>query len=430
MTPGHDVPTLVGELELSRASSIASVANRDPSHYSQARILVRLHGEPLGFIEVPVPASGLDAHSVAEAAWRSLRSRIDAHLTTDGVEPSDSWQAADLERSTSCRALSPVSQGPPITVVLCTRNRADLLRRTLPSLRELRYPAFEVVLVDNAPEDDQTLSSFRAVTNGDDRFRYVRELQPGLSRARNRGVSEARYAHVAFTDDDATPDPQWIEAIARSFDRSPQVGCVTGLVPAALLDSSAERYFDRRVSWAARLEPRVYGVRGADGLSKFFPFDAGVFGTGANFAVRRDVLISLGGFDEALGAGSPTRGSEDLDLFVRVLHAGQLLAYEPSAIVWHMHRSTDADLRDQMRDYGIALGAFLTKQLREPETRRLFARYFVRGSSHLARSWRRAGRGVSSGQSFARTEIWGLILGPKAYARGARARRQRADRPA
>ena len=420
MRPPDDVPTFVGQIELSQPTVAGVTEGRDAAGYSRARVLVRLHGEPLGFVEAPVRAGRVDSESVTASAWCALRSRIDAHLAADGIESPAVWPSDGLPGATACPRRPPPSGRPPISVVVCTRNRPDLLRRTLPSLRGLQYPAYEVVLVDNAPDDEQTLASFRELTHGDERFRYVQEPIPGLSRARNRGVEAAQLPHVAFTDDDARPDPLWLEAIARGFDRSPQVACVTGLVPAAVLDTAAERYFDRRVSWSSRLGPRLYGVQAPDGLPRLFPFEAGAFGTGANFAVRREALADLGGFDEALGAGSPSRGCEDLDLFVRVLRARLLLAYEPSAIVWHEHRSTDADLRAQMRDYGIALGAFLTKQLRDPGTRRLFVRYFLRGLSHLTRGWRRAGHGAPAGRSFALTEVGGLLAGPGAYARGRR----------
>jgi hypothetical protein len=60
-----------------------------------------------------------------------------------------------------------------------------------------------------------------------------------------------------------------------------------------------------------------------------YPYSAGIFGTGANFVVSRAAFEALGGFDEVLGAGALTRGGEDLDWFVRTLHQGFALAYEP-----------------------------------------------------------------------------------------------------
>jgi hypothetical protein len=92
-----------------------------------------------------------------------------------------------------------------------------------------------------------------------------------------------------------------------------------------------------------------------------FPFAVGHYGTGANFAVGRDVAIALGGFDEALGAGSPTGGGEDLDMFFRVLDAGGQLVYDPAAVVWHRHRADGDGLAAQSRTYGTGLGAWIAK---------------------------------------------------------------------
>jgi hypothetical protein len=92
------------------------------------------------------------------------------------------------------------------------------------------------------------------------------------------------------------------------------------------------------------------------------------YGTGANFAVRKAAVLAIGGFDEGMGIGSPTGGGEDIDLFIRILVAGQILAREPSAIVWHRHRRTAEELAVQIRNYGLGLGAWATKLVLRPRT--------------------------------------------------------------
>ena len=89
-----------------------------------------------------------------------------------------------------------------------------------------------------------------------------------------------------------------------------------------------------------------------------FLFQIGRFGTGANFAVRREVIVDLGLFDERLGAGTATRGGEDLDVFFRVLASGHSPAIEPASIIWHRHRSDNDALLSQARGYGTGLGAW------------------------------------------------------------------------
>ena len=97
--------------------------------------------------------------------------------------------------------------------------------------------------------------------------------------------------------------------------------------------------------------------------SRLYPFSAGIFGTGANFAVRRSALADLGGFDPLLGAGSPGRGGEDLDMFLRVILAGGRICYLPSALVWHRHRADIQALSEQIYSYGYGLGAYVAKHL-------------------------------------------------------------------
>lgn len=77
-------------------------------------------------------------------------------------------------------------------------------------------------------------------------------------------------------------------------------------------------------------------------------------------AFRTSVLRDIGGFDPATGAGTPTRGGEDLLAFLRVLVAGHTLAYRPDAVVWHRHRRTMAALDAQIKGFGVGLGAYLT----------------------------------------------------------------------
>ena len=388
-----DAPIWVAQLDLSDAAHLEALSRRPSADYGQARVLIRLDHDAIGFIELSVPPEGLTAEVVSEVARTKLHDTIRSHRPTIGVPPN--------------------GELPPISIVLCTRNRPGAVAACLRSLQSLRYEAFEVVVVDNAPDDDATHHSFVEAVGDDGRFRYLRELEPGLSRARNRGLAEAKHAYVAFTDDDAIVDPWWLRAIASGFAREPGVGCVTGLVTTGSLDDRAERYFDRHVPWSERLTPQRYDA--AARRSQHFPFDAGLFGTGANFTVDRQLVMGLGGFDVALGAGSPSCGGEDLDIFVRVLRAGRVLAYEPSAVVWHFHRAEASELRRQMRSYGIGFVSFLMKQLRDPAARRFFVRLAPRAAMHVTRRSARDGRAAPGGAPFVFEELWGYVVGVLAY---------------
>jgi GT2 family glycosyltransferase len=252
--------------------------------------------------------------------------------------------------------------------------------------------------------------------------RYVREPQPGLSYPRNRGLVQARGELVAFTDDDTVVDPGWLDGVIRGFDRSPSVACVTGLMPSACLENPEQRYFDQRVSWAVNCIPRLYHRHAGMHESALYPYDAGQFGIGANFAFRTAVLRRLGRFDEALGAGAPAHGGENLDVFVRTILAGYTIAYEPEAIVWHERRPELGQLRRQLFNYGVGLAAFATKYLSNRRTAWDVLARLPGGLRHLQGIARSTGRPADLPRSVLPAELLGLAWGPVAYGLGRRRR--------
>jgi len=421
---GKEFPVWVAQLELGGRWHLEGVCAAPSGLYDAARVLIRLHGDPVGFLEFSGPADDLTAAAVVEVAWGEFGDVIRDHLAKDGIQLQASQVPERFGARGACQAEAEGTGLQPISVVLCTRNRAEMLAGCLAHLRGLSYERFEVLVIDNAPNNDSTRRRFEETVGDDSRFRYVCEPGPGLSRARNRGLAEASSPLVAFTDDDCIVDPRWLHGIARGFGREAAVGCVTGIAPAARLDTPAQRFFDRRVPWSAAATPRVFDLETRRGESPLYPFNAGSLGAGANFAVDRRLVIGLGGFDEALGAGAPTCGGEDLDMFVRILRSGRTLAFEPSALVWHIHRALASDLNDQMRGFGVGLGAYLATQLRDRTVRGFFLRQAPRATWHMARS---LGQTRSSGSPSAApllAEIRGLAASPLAYRRARRALRE------
>ncbi len=322
--------------------------------YRSVRLLVRSGRHPRGFIEMPARSGQYDLPK-ALAAIAAL-------------------PAAQVQ---------PPAPRPPISIVLCTFDRPDMLTDALHTLLRLDYPDFEVVVVDNHPASGLTGPVVRSVA--DSRIRFVEEGHAGLSRARNRGAMTARHRLVAFTDDDVAVDSYWLQGIADGFAAGSDVACVSGMVPTGVILSPAQGYFDRRVSWAKNTSREVFSLATPRPTEPLFPFQVARYGTGANFAVDRNILVEIGGFDEGLGVGSKCGGGEDIDLFVRVLLAGHQLAYEPSALVWHRHRIDFESLRRQIIDYGTGLGAWLTKSALHPRTLLMMMRRAVAGVRHLGR---------------------------------------------
>jgi GT2 family glycosyltransferase len=417
-------PILAGELELTEPIAALRPAPRaDGADYTGALLLVRMQHIPVGYVALEPGAFGADA--LARTVWAKLGPVINDRRSRAGLPRLDGLPVEGV-RATAALADEP-GELPPMTVVVCTRNRPDSVLVTLRRIAALRYPAFEVVVVDNAPSSDATKEAVARNLGDDLRFRYVREPRPGLSRARNRGLAEATADIVAFTDDDVLVDPWWLTGIARGLRAATGVACVTGLIATAELENAAQLYFHLREEWGASCERRVFDLTENRDDSPLYPYSAGVFGAGANFAVSRTVMTEIGGFNEALGAGTPSGGGEDLNMFMRIVLAGHRLVYEPSAVVSHVHRADVADLSRQMRAYGSGCTAALTAiMLSDPRARRELPPKAVAGVARMLRLSGRVRGNQSLPAGLIEREIGGFLIGPWLYFQGRRDLRQAA----
>ena len=422
----------VGSLELDEAGEITGLNGPARTDQRMARVLVRVHGAPVGFVTVSAAPAGTLTTRAREAAATALADSLQCHSERHDLA-NGRGHGTDWAASVACPRLFPAHGDLGMTVVICSRDRPDVLRDCLRSVQQARYPALEILVVDNAPADDRTRELVDELARDDPRVRYTCEPRPGLSRARNYGLKQARYDLVAFTDDDTIVDPGWPAALAAGFASDPGAVCVTGFVAAGNLDTGSERYFDSRYWWARVGEPRQYDLTSHRPPSRLYPFAAGMLGTGANFAVRRRSVTAIGGFDPLLGAGAPGRGGEDLDMFVRLILAGGRICYLPAAFVWHRHRSNPQALGEQAYSYGHGLGAYLAKHLSNPELRAGLAGH---GLAHFGRLLGRVRRAVRasklgpSGGRVALTEAYGVIVGLLSYPRAVRRADEHEDAPA
>ena len=411
----------VASLELEGEGGLSGVNDPAPTGQAQARVLVRLHGAPLGFVNVPVVPVETLISRVQAATERTLVEAVRRHRELDArsVDPARDacWTAA-----VACPRQFRTHDRPGMTIVICTRNRTEFLRDCLQAVREVNYHPLEILVVDNAPSGTETREIVLALGQQDARIRYSCEPRPGLSAARNHGLAQSRYDLVAFTDDDALVDSGWPAALAAGFASDPAAVCVTGFVPAGALDTRSERYFDSRYSWGEISEPCRFDLQDHRLPIRFYPFCAGVFGTGANFAVRRGPVMSLGGFDTLLGAGAPGLGGEDLDMFLRLILASGRICYLPSAFVWHRHRSDPDALSEQIYSYGHGLGAYLAKHSHNRQLRVALLRHGLPQIGVMIGRMRQAS--VTSQLRFSPrlgiTEIRGVMAGAVAYRRAAR----------
>ena len=348
--------------------------------------LVRRDREPVGWIRLPV------VHGQCPAA--EIESALD-RLTLPPRRPPSPAQRLSM------------------TVVVCTRDRAEELATCLDSLERVDYEGFEILVVDNAPSSEATRS---LVERRAGRVRYVREPRPGLDWARNRAIAEAAGDIIAFTDDDVAVDPGWVRALVAAFGSDESIAAVTGLVLPAELQTDAQVLFERYRSFGRGFVPRRIAPGSQSPLAYRYGA-AGDYGTGANMAFRRSLFGRIGDFDTALGAGTPTRGGDDLDMFFRVLKEGYALVYEPRAIVRHRHRRSMEALRTQIADHGISFSSYIVRSmLAYPEERLAFARLALWWWSKTAFRvlWPRTPR-AGALRRLGLAELGGCILGLARY---------------
>lgn len=230
-----------------------------------------------------------------------------------------------------------------VSVVICTRNRANYLRRCLEYLYNQYCKPFEIIVVDNASSDDQTRRVAEAFN-----VRYVREDTPGLDVARNTGARAARGSIVAYTDDDTKPDAYWVYRVSETF-RDPAIAAMTGLVIAASLDTEAEVIFEKFWPFNRGYVDKTYDLGFFRASLNSGP-PVWEIGAGANMAFRKDIFEEIGYFDERLDVGA-AGCSGDSEMWYRTLACGFAIRYNPLAVVYHSHRTSMPGLRKQLYAY-------------------------------------------------------------------------------
>ena len=226
-----------------------------------------------------------------------------------------------------------------LTVAIATCGRPDALARCLQAVRSQTCSPNEIIVVDQNPTDEARA----IVRGGGQQVRYHEQPRLGLSASRNLALAEATGRLIAVTDDDCTPDPQWIEAIVGAFEASPGVCAVTGPILAPQGEPPPAM---TAISLRQSLESREFAERE-------IPW---AVGSGANFAARTDELRRIGGWDDRLGVGTPGMAAEDCELIDRLLSGGNSIRYAKDAVVRHDWQTRERRYRTRW-SYGFGIGA-------------------------------------------------------------------------
>lgn len=228
-----------------------------------------------------------------------------------------------------------------ISVVISTYNRSASLRKTIESLlnqEHLQDIIPEIIIVDHACTDNtkSMVQRFMAVAKVE--IRYVYEAHPGISVARNRGITESRGEIIAFTDDDVIADRYWLASIGKAFK---ETGCDV------LAGKILPIYPEKTPHWIKDNQdflngPIVYRNHGAQ--SRFY--DAAMLPfIGAHMVFARQCFADHGMFTTDVGFGTDfPYGGEDTEMFFRLLGRKKIY-YCADCVVWHAHQKERVTLR-------------------------------------------------------------------------------------
>ena len=427
-------PVKVVTVDMDGLAPEISSQHPNGSRYSGALLIGFRNQRPIGKVEVPFSSPVLRPEEVAAA----LAVLPDKPMEDEPIED-EPIEDEPIEDESSGLPDHPL---PRITVVVpSTLSRVTTLERCVASLLEQDYPDFDVIIVDNRPDPSPQRAVLWRRLSQDRRVRVIGESIPGISAARNRGAAESDSPVLAFTDDDVMVGPGWLRAIGSRFAREPETDCVTGLILPAEMESPAQVWFERLAGhMATSFAPlhfsgpgprRLRGfhparftatARRADGTTTtFWAFRGDKIGAGANHAIRAGALREAGGYDIFLGTGTPAMGGEDQLLMIQLLLDGRRITFDPAAYVFHTHRETYDELREQMYGYNVCYTAMLVAAGRRADYLvglMWYAVEFPRKVAHCVKVMIR-----SSGRDMKRLpaiEVRGLVAGPLAYVRSRR----------
>ena len=218
---------------------------------------------------------------------------------------------------------------PSISVVVCSYNGSRTIRHCLEGLKKVEYPNFEVIVVNDGSTDG---TEAIAKEYG---FRVISIPNGGLSNARNVGMRASKGEIVAYIDDDAIPDPQWLTYLAQTFLTTDHAGVGGPNIPPESDGPIAE--------CVANSPGGPVHVLLTDKIAEHIP--------GCNMAFRKAALEAIDGFDARFRIAG-----DDVDLCWRIQQQGWTLGFSPAAMVWHHRRNSVKAYWKQQLNYGKAEG--------------------------------------------------------------------------
>jgi GT2 family glycosyltransferase len=242
-----------------------------------------------------------------------------------------------LGQDTSALPLRPLQRAPFVSVIVCSYNGGRTLAACLDSLGTLNYPEYEVILVDDGSTDDTA-----SIAAQFPRVRYIHQGNRGLSHARNTGAAAAKGEVFAYTDSDCMADVDWLYYLIATLLSGGYAG-----VGGPNVTPPAQSWIQACVAAAPGGPSHVLLT---DTIAEHIP--------GCNMAFHRWAFESIGGFDPEYH-----KAGDDVDFCWRLQQAGCVIAFSPTAIVWHHRRFTLRTFLKQQDGYGEAESLLRFKHL-------------------------------------------------------------------
>jgi glycosyltransferase involved in cell wall biosynthesis len=303
-----------------------------------------------------------------------------------------------------------ISTEPSISVIIPTFGRPEQLERCLEAVSRQTWKNFDVIVVDNSAGNEATRKI--AQSHG---ARYVSEPRRGLCRARNRGALVSSADIVAYLDDDAVPEPDWLQGFVKAFENERVMGVSGRTVPLAIESDAEKLYASVRGSAYNRPKPLVVdrGTPNWFGIAGF-----GGIGPGCNMALRRTAFEFWPGFHEGTDRGTPVYGGGEQHAFYSLVDRGFAVAYTPDAVVKHPYPPTmDALKTRYLRDLTASTAYFTMMLVEESRNRSATLRYLWESIRGTPRSWRGATRARLKVVPFY-LSAGALMAGPFRYLQG------------
>jgi GT2 family glycosyltransferase len=242
-----------------------------------------------------------------------------------------------LGRNNSTLPHRPLPKAPFVSVIVCSYNGGPTLASCLDSLGKLNYPEYEVILVDDGSTDDTSYIAAQFPW-----VRYIPQSNQGLSHARNTGAAAAKGEVFAYTDSDCMVDPDWLYYLIGTLVSGDYAG-----VGGPNVTPPAKNWIQACVAGAPGGPSHVLLT---DVVAEHIP--------GCNMAFYRWAFEGVGGFDTEY-----CKAGDDVDFCWRIQQAGWVVAFSPTAIVWHYRRFTLRAFFKQQNGYGEAESLLRFKHL-------------------------------------------------------------------